>query len=722
MSRDTLTLKKFDSGIITQVHQEDSPLEAYIWGKDIDPETTDGRVRGIEDLGTDITVGDKARISAFIENDGVYDLILHNSADNKISAVIDFYNSTGLRKEIDIFTSGVDDASTILINNKEAHIGIGNARDPKWAGYVSQGIFGYGLTWTVSGCANNGAGLIRVSTSTEHSLSNGDLVKISGVTGTTEANGVWMVSNTYNWDAGGTDAYFDLVGSTFANAYTAGGTATQHLVLENDYLNTPTGTSDGGISITSLTDTVGSGTDKYFLTTKGYMWAWSAVFDGYQEGNLRLFSGTTADIPAANSSYYTIVLTAYGATPATGNHSGLGSFNKRITGINIYRAEGSPLEGIGGLGLFKLIKFIDMNDGSWTTATNDKTYTFNDYGASLLTTYEENTGITEAFGRTYSSYVDYALSVKGNGYAFYGNCYNTSITDGNRYIFRSKYYRFSMVDWSQDFLIMPRPLTAMTFYEGRLYVFDLNNTYRINPETMAIEDVFEGIGASGQRSVCLTPYGMFIANINGAYHFDGNFTEISLPIKNLGFTGTGVSPTNMYWGKFGLDLGLEIMAVYSSEKECVIFANTITISATIYLMAWVWNIPRKRWDFWDYGEADVSTGFITGEDGELYLSESTLGTRQLYQGSRKLFTFVTKEFDFNNPNQDKSINMIKWDGSLLTVKYAFNGSDASAGTSATSGAYLNQYKRTVQLYVSASDAASYLDSLDIVYRQKVGYR
>ena len=727
MSRDSITLKTFKSGIITQAHQEDSPLEAFIWGKDIDPESTDGRVQGIKGVGSDLGYGDKARISALIENDGAYDLILHNSADNKVTAVVDFYNSLSARKEIDIDTS-TSDSTTILINNKEAHIGVGNAgttaNDPIWAGYVQQGIFSFGLSWSISGCANNGAGLIRVSTTSEHSLSNGDLVYISGVSGTTEANGIWMVSNTYNWDAGGTNAYFDLVGSTFANAYTSGGTAAQHLVIANDYLSTPTaGGTDGDIGITSLTDTVGSGTDKYFLTTKGYMYAWSAVFDGYQEGNLRLFSDTTADIPAADSSYYTIVLTAYGATPTTTNHSGLGSFNKRITGINIYRAEGGRLEGIGGLGLFQLIKSIDLNDAAWSTSGDDKTYTFNDYGSTIGTTYEENTGISEYLGKQTSlAYVQYTLSAKGNGYAFYGNCWKSHIPDAERYIFRSKYYRFSMVDWSQDFLIMPRPITTMAFYEGRLYAFDLNNTYRINPDTLSIEDTFEGIGAMGQRSVCVTPYGMFIANTNGAYMFDGsNFTELSTAIKNSNYTATGQTPTSLSWDTFDFTIITDIIVTYSTEKQCVIFGNTVTISATVYFMAWVWNVPRNRWDFWDLYEADVSTGIITGKDGELYLSKSGT-TKQLFTGSRKLFAFVTKEFDFDDPSQDKSINMIKWDGSLLTVKYDYNGANPIAGSTATSGAYLNQYKKTIQIYVAATDAASYLDSLDIVFRRKVGKR
>lgn len=72
---------------------------------------------------------------------------------------------------------------------------------------------------TISGAANNGSGLVRV-TATGHGYSTNDVVTIASVTGTTEANGAWVITvidaNT-----------FDLAGSVFAHAYVSGGTATR---------------------------------------------------------------------------------------------------------------------------------------------------------------------------------------------------------------------------------------------------------------------------------------------------------------------------------------------------------------------------------------------------------------------------------------------------------------------------------------------------------------
>ena len=70
---------------------------------------------------------------------------------------------------------------------------------------------------SVSGAADNGSGLIRI-TATNHGFLTGNIVDIEGVTGTTEANGAWRVTYV---DANN----FDLQGSSFASAFVSGGTA-----------------------------------------------------------------------------------------------------------------------------------------------------------------------------------------------------------------------------------------------------------------------------------------------------------------------------------------------------------------------------------------------------------------------------------------------------------------------------------------------------------------
>jgi len=80
----------------------------------------------------------------------------------------------------------------------------------------------------VTGAANNGGGLVRITISS-HGYSNGDYVAIRNVAGTTEANGDWAIS-------GVTTNTFDLVGSSFSNAYTSAGTSGKIVQIVTPYL------------------------------------------------------------------------------------------------------------------------------------------------------------------------------------------------------------------------------------------------------------------------------------------------------------------------------------------------------------------------------------------------------------------------------------------------------------------------------------------------------
>jgi hypothetical protein len=71
---------------------------------------------------------------------------------------------------------------------------------------------------TVTGAAAGNSGVIRLSVNSTTAILSGDTVIVQGVTGTTEANGYWIVNVI---DA----TQIELQGSTFANAYLSSGDA-----------------------------------------------------------------------------------------------------------------------------------------------------------------------------------------------------------------------------------------------------------------------------------------------------------------------------------------------------------------------------------------------------------------------------------------------------------------------------------------------------------------
>jgi hypothetical protein len=71
---------------------------------------------------------------------------------------------------------------------------------------------------TITGAANNGSGLIRLTSSVNHGMTTGMRVVVANVGGVPNATGTWIITNV-------SATTFDLQGSTFAGAYTSGGSA-----------------------------------------------------------------------------------------------------------------------------------------------------------------------------------------------------------------------------------------------------------------------------------------------------------------------------------------------------------------------------------------------------------------------------------------------------------------------------------------------------------------
>ena len=96
----------------------------------------------------------------------------------------------------------------------------------------------------ITGAADNGAGLIRI-TAVAHGFFTGDSITVASVGGVSNATGTWIITRI---DADN----FDLDGSTFAGAYTAGGTATGNYTIQTVYTNAGLINTDGSFDLSLL--------------------------------------------------------------------------------------------------------------------------------------------------------------------------------------------------------------------------------------------------------------------------------------------------------------------------------------------------------------------------------------------------------------------------------------------------------------------------------------
>lgn len=100
----------------------------------------------------------------------------------------------------------------------------------------------------VTNTGNNGSGAIRLTVGSTSGIISGSYV-VSGVVGTTEANGTWYVNAVNN-------THVDLLNSTFVNAYVSGGHVTP-LISTGDKL--AIGKPDTGYQYTTVTGSASSG-------------------------------------------------------------------------------------------------------------------------------------------------------------------------------------------------------------------------------------------------------------------------------------------------------------------------------------------------------------------------------------------------------------------------------------------------------------------------------
>jgi hypothetical protein len=132
-----------------------------------------------------------------------------NTGDNVyICATLGTIEANNLSRSKPTWTVTVIDANTFDL--------VGSTFTNTWSSnsfnYVARMVYHLAVT----GTANNGSGLIRITTAT-HLFSTGDVVTLGSVGGTTEADGAWTITVI-------STTTFDLQGSTFTHAWTSGGT------------------------------------------------------------------------------------------------------------------------------------------------------------------------------------------------------------------------------------------------------------------------------------------------------------------------------------------------------------------------------------------------------------------------------------------------------------------------------------------------------------------
>ena len=284
----------------------------------------------------------------------------------------------------------------------------------------------------------------------------------------------------------------------------------------------------------------------------------------------------------------------------------------------MYRAASPNTGDAKPIGLYRLVKTFPL-DHSWTEVVdstsnpswgNYRRKDFVDRGTATAS-YEGLNGVSEALKFTLPNY---ALSTQLNNRHYIAKCYHTEIDDTENYMFKSQAYKFDQFDWTFDLLRLPTIPTAIKAFQGRIYAFDENTTYKIEPTNFYIEDEFKGAGCHGPEAVLVTDYGLFYADKNNIYMHNGTApTPIGSTIMR-----------NSAGSSLGWDsntLASDTRLIYDSDRSSVLVSFSADADGSPYYF-WSYNISFKRWDLIKVDDSYKVQGHFTGRDGSIYLGKS----------------------------------------------------------------------------------------------------
>ena len=220
----------------------------------------------------------------------------------------------------------------------------------------------------------------------------------------------------------------------------------------------------------------------------------------------------------------------------------------------------------------------------------------------------------------------------------------------------------------------------MANFVGRLYIFDKYNIYKVNPESLVIEDIFEGIGCLSSNSIVVTEFGMFFADastpvkisnpiykggdISGDIEFSGSDNINNLSWDNV-FTNKDSRPPLVTF-----DNNMQSVLFLVEFDDILVNSSNETDSIKTYYI-WSYNIPNKRWDLWEL-DKDVNLGVpFLGELGKVNLPIDSNIYELRGGATKKDYTWISKKINAEVDSVLKVFNKIKING--IDTDLSLNG-------------------------------------------------
>ena len=310
-------------------------------------------------------------------------------------------------------------------------------------------------------------------------------------------------------------------------------------------------------------------------------------------------------------------------------------------------------------GLYRFVQEVSID--RFYLQSGKYKFTVQDDG-SRGASYEALNGIPETLG---SLGVDYTVNASINGYMFIGNCNHPEFADGENVLFRSEPGKYSIFNWSQNFIQLDFIPTALASFVGKLYVFGKNQMCIVNPETLIIEENISGIGCLGPKALKTTSSGLFWLDYNNFYQSSPKIDKIGTTIKKQPQCGWDMI-TNA-------EKDLAVVG-YDATRQCVLFFFHKTDSSGTDKRCWSYYIPQRRWDLWETTYKIFDT--VDGDDGyPILLAEEGRIIKMGAGTSRRNWQWNSKKLTLGTDTNYKKVRVVKLDASSrpsTSIKYQTN--------------------------------------------------
>lgn len=465
-------------------------------------------------------------------------------------------------------------------------------------------------------------------------------------------------------------------------------------------------------------------TNKEGLGPDYLYYSFSLVYDGHQESPLSSSLGSSVD---SNSGW--TVQTNKDSLNVKIVINDIKNISKRVSHINIYRSK-NRTDVPFAKAFYQLVEQISLDDVRWVEdgSIEDKwTCTIVDLGKTGET-YETRTGVSELLENTMPHY---GLSTEGDGYLFVSQAWHQSLDEATNYIFRSKPGKYSVFDWSSDFVELPEYPSALSYYNGKLFAFSDSTTYLINPRTLVIEETFLQAGCLSNSAIVSSDYGMFWADKKSIWLYQGaRIQNIGLPIEQ----GMDSSYRNRH------DIADSVHVEFDALSKCFCVFHkpkrqytTLTgsdvndgqLTESSYQAAvWAYHIEKQRWDYW----------VLTDNVDDAKLGKSTYATCRDYNGGvfyinkhglfqlgasnyRKAWHWISKNFVMGYPTLDKRFYKLRAVSQNGTPVLEYKVDDALVGLGVDTNEKIATKKgKRIKVAVRA-DGNTAVDSIGIIYRK-----